>query len=270
MKAPYWAAESPVEHLGSERYPYPLGREDVGLRHATSIGRVTALLTVDSTPCYSLAKNAWLCGQYWTDKGDQLISATEQHIELVVLSIGLSLVLSFPLALIARRFRVTAPVILGGATTVYTIPSLALFSLLLPVWGLTMTTVVVGLALYAITILIRNILAGLDGVPDAAIEAALGMGYGPTRMLFTVELPLALPAIMAGLRVATVSTVALATVGAILNYGGLGNLLYDAVNSQFKAQILAASVLCVALAVAFDVLLIAIGWVLTPWARRRT
>jgi osmoprotectant transport system permease protein len=132
-----------------------------------------------------------------------------------------------------------------------------------------MTTVVIGLALYAITILIRNIVAGLDAVPDDAIEAARGMGYGPTRMLFRIELPLALPTILAGLRVATVSTVALATVGAILGFGGLGNLLFDAVNTQFKAQILAASVLCVALAVAFDLILLGVGWLLTPWRRSR-
>jgi osmoprotectant transport system permease protein len=219
--------------------------------------------------CYDLAHNAWFCAQYWSDRSSDLRNATDQHIELVGYSILLSLALSFPLALIARRFRIVEPVVLGSATIVYTIPSLALFSLLLPIWGLSMTTVVIGLALYAITILIRNILAGLAAVPDDAIEAARGMGYGATRMLFRIELPLALPTIMAGLRVATVSTVALATVGAILGFGGLGNLLFDAVNTQFKAQILAASVLCVGLAVAFDLLLLAIGWLLTPWRRSR-
>jgi osmoprotectant transport system permease protein len=230
---------------------------------------MASVVVASDGTCYDLANNAWFCAQYWSDRSSDLRHATDQHIQLVVYSILLSLVLSFPLALIARRFRITEPAILGSATVVYTIPSLALFSLLLPIWGLTMTTVVIGLALYAITILIRNILAGLDAVPDDAIEAARGMGYGPTRMLFRIELPLALPTILAGLRVATVSTVALATVGAILGFGGLGNLLFDAVNTQFKAQILAASVLCVALAVAFDLILLGVGWLLTPWRRGR-
>jgi osmoprotectant transport system permease protein len=124
--------------------------------------------------------------------------------------------------------------------------------------------------LYSLTILVRNIIAGLDAVPDDVIESARGMGYGPGRLLIQVELPLALPAIMAGLRIATVSTVALATVGGILNYGGLGNLLFLGVASQFKAQIFAATLLCVLLAVTFDVLLLGLERALTPWLRSRS
>jgi osmoprotectant transport system permease protein len=101
------------------------------------------------------------------------------------------------------------------------------------------------------------------------MEAALGMGYGRSRLLFRVEVPLALPSIMAGMRVATVSTVALTTVGAIVGYGGLGNLLYDAVETQFRPQVLTASVLCVLLAIVCDLVLVGTQWVLTPWARRR-
>ncbi len=113
----------------------------------------------------------------------------------------------------------------------------------------------------------RNVLAGLQGVPDDVRESALGCGYGPLRLLFKVELPLALPVIMAGLRVATVSTVALATIGSIVAYGGLGNLLLLAVGNQFKAQIFAASVLCVALAVVLDLVLVVAQRLLTPWTR---
>ena len=109
---------------------------------------------------------------------------------------------------------------MGGTTVIYTIPSLALFSLLLPWTGITPSTVIIGLALYALTILVRNVIAGLRSVPDEVREAAIGNGYGPTRLLFQIELPLALPVIMAGVRVATVSTVALVTVGAIVSYGG--------------------------------------------------
>ncbi|MFG2095960.1 ABC transporter permease [Streptomyces sp. NPDC048612] len=139
--------------------------------------------------------------------------------------------------------------------------------LLLPVYGLSATLVVVGLALYSLTLLVRNLLAGLDGVPAEAREAARGMGYGPTRRLLTVELPLALPAAMAGLRIATVSAVALTTVGAIVGYGGLGNLIYTGMNTFFKAQVLTASVLCVLIAVVFDLLLLGVERLLTPWRR---
>jgi osmoprotectant transport system permease protein len=114
---------------------------------------------------------------------------------------------------------------------------------------------------------VRNILEGLRAVPAEVRESALGMGYAARRMLWRVEVPLALPAIMAGLRVAAVSTVALTTVGAILDYGGLGDLLVDGTRTNFKAQVLATSVLCVLLAVALDLFLVALQRVLTPWTR---
>jgi osmoprotectant transport system permease protein len=133
--------------------------------------------------------------------------------------------------------------------------------------GITSTTVVVGLVLYSLTILVRNILEGFRAVPEDVRESALGMGYGRTRMLFRVEVPLALPSIMAGLRVATVSTVALTTVGVIVGNGGLGNLLKEGVDTQFRPQVLTASVLCVLLAVVFDLLLVGTQRVLTPWNR---
>jgi osmoprotectant transport system permease protein len=157
--------------------------------------------------------------------------------------------------------------VVGGTTIVYTIPSLALFSLLLPFTGLSPTTVIIGLALYSLTILVRNVLAGLRAVPDEVVEAARGLGYSTMRLLTRVELPLALPIIMAGLRVAAVSTVALATIGAIVSYGGLGNPLLQAVGNQFKAQIFAASLLCVVLAVALDLVLVVAQRLLTPWTR---
>ena len=157
--------------------------------------------------------------------------------------------------------------VVGSTTIIYTIPSLALFSLLLPFTGLSATTVIIGLALYSLTILVRNVLAGLRAVPDEVVESARGVGYSDAALLTKVELPLALPVIMAGLRVATVSTVALVTVGSIVSYGGLGNLMLRAVNTQFKAQILAASVLCVLLAVALDLVLVAVQRLLTPWTR---
>ena len=217
--------------------------------------------------CYTATTNKWVCADYWRDFRPELTEATVEHIWLTVISVLLGLLLAFPLAIIARRFTRLESAIVGSTTVIYTVPSLAMFSLLLPITGITPTSVIIGLALYSLTILIRNILAGLRGVPDEVRESANGLGYGPGRLLARVELPLAMPVIMAGLRVATVSTVALATVGTILDAGGLGDLLYEGVNSQFKAQILAASVLCVVLAIMFDLLLVAIQWVALPWAR---
>ena len=218
----------------------------------------------------SLLRNTWVCAEYYRARQTELVDATQQHLWITAVTVLAGLVLSLPLALVARRYRRAEGLLLGAATAVYTVPSLAMFSLLLPITGLSTTTVVVGLVLYSLTILVRNVLAGLDGVPADVVEAARGMGYGSARLLYAVELPLALPAIMAGVRVATVSTVALATVGAIVGSGGLGNLLYDGVLTQFRAQILAASVLCVVLAFALDLLLLGVQRALTPWARGAT
>ncbi|MGW1840710.1 ABC transporter permease [Streptomyces sp. BBFR2] len=214
-----------------------------------------------------LARNDWICGDYLSSRRHILLDAVAEHVELTVVSVALGVVVAVPLALLARRHRWTAGPVLGLTTVLYTIPSLAMFSLLLPVYGLSSALVVAGLALYSLTLLVRNLLAGLAGVPEGAKEAARGMGYGPTRQLLTVELPLALPAAMAGLRIATVSAVALTTVGAIVGHGGLGNLIYAGMNSYFKAQVLTASVLCVLLAVVFDLLILGAERLLTPWRR---
>ena len=160
--------------------------------------------------------------------------------------------------------------VVGFATAIYTIPSLALLPLMVPFTGLSKTTVVIALALYALTILVRSTLEGLRSVPDDVRESATGLGYGPGRLLFKVELPLAVPVIMAGLRVATVSTVALTTVGSLVAYGGLGNLIKDGVTTNFRAELFTASVLCVLLAVALDVLIVLAQRLMTPWTRGRT
>jgi osmoprotectant transport system permease protein len=233
--------------------------------HTASEIAPTLPRATDVPQCY--INNDWICGQYWTDYRSDLIDALSQHVWITVVSVLLGFALAFPLALLARRFQQIESVVVGGTTIIYTIPSLALFSLLLPFTGLTATTVIIGLALYSLTILVRNILAGLQGVPDEVKESALGLGYGPARLLMKVELPLALPVIMAGLRVATVSTVALATIGSVVSNGGLGNLLLLAVGNQFKAQIFAASLLCVALAVFLDVVLLGVQRAMTPWTR---
>ncbi|MCQ8833088.1 ABC transporter permease [Streptomyces malaysiensis] len=215
-----------------------------------------------------LISNEWICGEYVRTRGQELTDATLEHVWITLASVAIGLLVAFPLALLARRWRAVAGPVLGLTTILYTVPSLAMFSLLLPVFGVSVAVVITGLVLYSLTILVRNIMAGLASVPEEAREAARGMGYGPLRLLFGVELPLALPALMAGLRITTVSTVSLTTVGAIIGYGGLGNLIYEGMRSFFKAEVLTASVLCVALAVVADLLLLAIQRLLTPWARK--
>ena len=219
--------------------------------------------------CYSALTNHWFCVDYLKDRHQDLTEALVQHLQITVAALVLGVLIAFPLALIARRLPWLQGTILGTSTAIYTIPSLALFPLLVPFTGITAKTVVIGLALYALTILVRSALAGLAGVPDEVRESATGLGYGATRLLFRVELPLALPVLMAGLRVATVSTVALTTVGTLVGYGGLGNLIEDGVANDFKAELLAAGVLCVLLAVVLDALIVGVQWTITPWTHRR-
>ena len=220
-----------------------------------------------ASPENCLTRNDWICGEYITTRAGELGEALLQHLGIVVASVLLGLLFAFPLALLARRYRKLEGVVIGTTTALYTIPSLALFSLLVPLTGLGPVTVVLGLGLYSLTILVRNVLDGLQGVPADVRESATGMGYAAPKLLFRVELPLALPTIMAGIRVATVSAVALTTVGAILDYGGLGDLLIAGKQSDFKAQVLVTSALCVLLAIVLDLLLVALQRVLTPWTR---
>ncbi|WP_353961638.1 ABC transporter permease subunit [Streptomyces sp. NBC_01669] len=141
-----------------------------------------------------LARNDWICGAYLTSRREILRDAVLQHLQLTAVSVCIGLLLALPLALAARRLRWAAGPVLGVTTILYTVPSLAMFSLLLPVYGLSASLVVAGLVLYSLTLLVRNILAGLRAVPEETRQAARGMGYGPVRLLVAVELPLALPA----------------------------------------------------------------------------
>jgi osmoprotectant transport system permease protein len=224
-----------------------------------------ALLAAAAKNC--MVANDWICGEYLRTRKHELWEATVQHLQLTSVSMLLGIAVAFPLALVARRWRPLAGPVLGLTTVLYTVPSLAMFCLLVPVFGLSASVVVTGLVLYSLTILVRNMLAGLEAVPEDVREAARGMGYGPLRLLLAVEVRLALPTIMAGVRIATVSTISLTTIGGLLDHhGGLGNLIYDGMNSVFKPQVLAASVLCVVIAVAADVLLLGVQRLLTPWA----
>jgi osmoprotectant transport system permease protein len=220
-------------------------------------------LAVDEAP------NPWLSWSYLHDNSDAILAATRQHVTLTVVSVGLGLLLAVPLALLARRSQRLETLILGLVGVIYTIPSLALFAVLAPITGLTEKTVVIGLTAYTLLVLVRNVLTGLQGVSADVVEAARGMGVGPVRLLLRVQLPLALPTILAGVRVATVSTIALVTVGAVVSNGGLGQLIFEGFNNNFyRAEILTATLLCVLLAAVADALLLAVEWALTPWSRR--
>lgn len=196
-----------------------------------------------------------------------------EHVGFVLVAVGVGFVISSGLALLARARPATYGPILGVTGMLYAIPSLALFALLVPITGLTsVLTVQIALISYTLLILTRNMVEGLRSVPLDAIEAAAGMGYTPTQRLLRIELPLAMPVIVAGLRIATVSTIGLATLAAILGLGGLGYLIVTIGTDRGSFGLtatLTGIVLTVALAVAADVALAALGRALTPWARER-
>jgi osmoprotectant transport system permease protein len=195
---------------------------------------------------------------------------TLDHIVLTLLAVGIGLAISFPLAVLAHRKRRLYPPITWVAGIMYTIPSLALFAILVPFTGLTKVTAEIGLVSYTLLILIRNIVVGLEGVPGDTKEAARGMGYTDRQLLWRVELPLALPAVVAGIRIATVTTIGLVTVTAIITEGGLGQLILDALQRRldFTMAVTGAG-LSLLLAIAADVLLVGTQRLLTPWARGR-
>ena len=209
------------------------------------------------------------------DRLDLIGELLRDHVILTVLAVVIGLIISFGLALVIRGSpRLHGPII-GVSGTLYAIPSLALFSLLIPITGVSIVTAEIALVSYTLLILIRNIVEGLNGVPPEAIEAANGMGYTRTQRLLRVELPLALPVIVAGLRIATVTTVGLVTVTALIGLGGLGylivNLGIQRGSSPFAATAIYTGVaLAVALAVFADLALLALQRALTPWARRRS
>ena len=214
------------------------------------------------------APNPWFDAGYVVDNWDIILRYTGEHIRLTVGAVVLGALIALPLALIARRSRFLSATVLATSTIVYTIPSLAMFAFIFPFSGLSATTVLIGLVAYSLVILVRNFLAGLLGVPDDVREAARGMGYGPARLFWQIELPLALPAFMTGLRIATVSTVALTTVGVLVGHGGLGQLIYGGFNANFyRAEIVTGAVGCVLLALVADVLLAGAERLVTPWAR---
>ena len=221
-----------------------------------------AVLAADAAP------NPWFDPSYVIDNRESILRLLGEHVRLTVAAVVLGALIALPLAVLARRSRWLAGPVLATSTLIYTIPSLAMFAFVAPVTGLTATTVLIGLVLYSLVILVRNFLAGLQAVPAEVRESARGMGYGPVRLFWQVDLPLSLPAFMAGIRVATVSTVALVTVGVIVGHGGLGQLITGGFAANFyRAQIVTGALGCVLLALLADLLLAGAERLLTPWAR---
>ena len=216
------------------------------------------------------SRDPWLRWGWVTSHVDDIWAATRQHVELTAIAIGIGLLLSFPLALLGRRWRRLETPILSATGILYTIPSLALFAILVPWTGLSRTTSEIGLVSYTLLILVRNIVAGLDGVPDDVKEAAVGMGFSRSRQLWRIELPLALPVIVAGVRIATVTTIGLVTVTALIGQGGLGQLILDGLIRDFRTPLVVGSAMSVALAVVADVGLAGVQRLLTPWSRSRS
>ena len=219
------------------------------------------------TPCE--IHNGWFCTEWvrahW---GDTLEPALVQHVELAAIAVAIGFVLASALAFAGFRFRLLDPPIGVAADFLYTIPSLALFQLLVPFTGVTELTVEIALVSYTLLILYRNMIEGLRGVPPDALEAARGSGLTHLQTLLRVELPLALPAIIAGLRIATVTVISLATVASLIDNEGLGVPILTAISNEvFKTELIVAGAMAVGLALAADGLLVIAQRMLTPWAR---
>jgi osmoprotectant transport system permease protein len=217
-----------------------------------------------------IVQNHQFCASWFFDNfSSRFEPRLIEHIELTAIAVGIGMLIAFPAAILAHKQNwFETPFSLLSAF-LYTIPSLALFELLVPITGINRFTAEIGLVSYTLLILFRNTLTGLRGVPQPALEAARAMGLTPRQRLIRVELPLAVPAIMAGVRIATVTTISLTTVAAYIGAGGLGAPIFDAIQTGFKTEFIAAGALAVALAIVVDVLLVLVLRSITPWSRRR-
>jgi osmoprotectant transport system permease protein len=190
-----------------------------------------------------------------------------QQLELVIISVLIGFAIALALALLAHRFRYLEPPLLAGTGILFAIPSVAFFLLLLPITGRGRETAIIALSAYTLQIIYRNVMVGLHNVPESAKDAARGMGLTDRQVLWKVEIPLAIPEIFAGLRVAMVSTMAIATLAVFVHAGGLGEKIYGKGNLSFPTTIVMAGVIAVLLALALDALLLLVQRISTPWRR---
>jgi osmoprotectant transport system permease protein len=180
----------------------------------------------------------------------------------------IGLVIALPLGVVCARFRWFYAPVLSLTTLIYAIPSLALFVVLIDYTGLSNETVIIPLALFSLCVLVPNVVDGLRAVPQPVRQAATAMGFGPMRRLVRVELPLAVPVIIAGLRIAVVSSISLASVGQLIGVSSLGYFIVDGFQRDFTEEIYVGIVLIIALALVCDLLLVGTRRLATPWSRR--
>jgi osmoprotectant transport system permease protein len=214
-----------------------------------------------------LATDPWINWGWLSTHMPLFLDAVQQHVALTVIAVVVGMALALPLGVIAHRWGWLRNPFLTVSGIFYTIPSLALFSLLIPYTGLTVLTAEIGLVSYTLLILMRNVLVGLEAVPPDVIDAANGMGYRPLARLLRVELPLALPAIIAGIRIATVTTIGLVTITALIGLGGLGQLILRGFIENFRTPLVVATVLSIALALIADLALAGAQRLAVPWIR---
>jgi osmoprotectant transport system permease protein len=216
-----------------------------------------------------VTENRWFCPDWVADNWSSTLQpALLEHLKLTGIAVAIGFALAMGAALVAHRYRRLDQPFGLIADFLYTIPSLALFQILVPITGLTVTTVEVALVSYTLLILYRNILEGLRAVPAHVREAARGMGLTPFQLLLRIDLPLAMPAIVAGIRLATVSTISIATVAAFVLPEGLGRPIFVAIGQEvFKTEIIAAGALAIVLALVADGLLVVVQRAITPWRR---
>ena len=219
--------------------------------------------TTETLPCQATEK--LFCWDWAKENIDRYGTPTVQHLELVVFSVAIGFAVAFALALLAHRHRWLQPALLAGTGVLYTIPSIAFFFLLLPITGRGRDTAIIALSAYTLQIIYRNTIVGLAIVPASVKEAARGMGLTERQILWKVELPLATPEIAAGLQIATVSTVAIATLAVFAGGGGLGTLIKS--DLTFKTNLILAGGIAFLMAIALGLLIFAIKRRLTPWQR---
>ena len=217
-----------------------------------------------------IRENGKFCAKWFVENFDErFLPRVGEHIKMTLIAVGIGLVLSFVAALIAYRYERFEMPFANIAALFYTIPSIAFFQIMVPITGIGWTTILFALVTYTLLILFRNTLTGLREVPADVREAAEGMGLTRRQMLWRVEIPLAMPAIVAGLRVATVTTISLATIAAFITPLGLGAPIFNAIQTGANTEFVGASLLAIALALIADVVIVLAARLLTPWARAR-
>jgi osmoprotectant transport system permease protein len=217
-----------------------------------------------------IRSNGKFCAQWFLDNfQDRFWPRVVEHIELTVIALSIGFVIAFAGALVAYRYKRFEFPFANVSALFYTIPAIAFFQIMVPITGIGRLSIEIALVSYTLLILFRNTLTGLKEVPPDAREAAEGMGFTRLQTLTRVELPLAMPAIIAGIRVATVTTISLATVAAFITPLGLGAPIFRAIQTGANTEFVAASILAIALALIADALIVVVQWGITPWARGR-